>query len=68
MSPRPPSGLRAYVAASRAAQGLPPVITDPATLERVAAVFWLVLPTPTMRSPRTRRRTAAARRPQGGTA
>ncbi|HET9256649.1 MAG TPA: hypothetical protein VFO16_15815, partial [Pseudonocardiaceae bacterium] len=59
---------RAKVAASRASQGLPPVITDPATLERVAAVFRLVLPAPAGRSPRTRRRTAAARRTQGGAA
>jgi hypothetical protein len=34
--------LSAYVTASRAAQGLPPVVTDPATLERVAAVLRLV--------------------------
>lgn len=34
--------LRAAVAASRAAQGLPPTVTDPATLERVAAVLRLV--------------------------
>lgn len=33
--------LRAAVAASRAAQGLPPTVTDPATLERVAAVLRL---------------------------
>ena len=31
--------IRARVAASRTAQGLPPVITDPAALERVAAVL-----------------------------
>lgn len=36
-----PEQLHAVVAASRAAQGLPPVIEDPATLERVAAVFRL---------------------------
>lgn len=30
------------VATSRAAQGLPPAIEDPATLERVAAIFRLV--------------------------
>lgn len=33
--------LREAVAASRAAQGLPPTVTDPATLERVAAVLRL---------------------------
>lgn len=31
--------LAARVAQSRAAQGLPPVITDPVVLDRVAAVF-----------------------------
>jgi hypothetical protein len=31
--------FRAYVAALRARQGLPPTIEDVATLERVAAVF-----------------------------
>lgn len=34
--------LRDAVAASRATQGLPPSVTDPATLERVAAVLRLV--------------------------
>ncbi|MBV8540061.1 MAG: hypothetical protein JO063_14155 [Pseudonocardiales bacterium] len=67
-SPELRAQVRAKVAASRTAQGLPPVVTDPATLERVAAVFRLMLPAPVMRSPRTRRRTAAARRPQGGAA
>jgi hypothetical protein len=39
--------LSAYVTASRAAQGLPSVVTDPAALERVAAVLRLVsLPEP----------------------
>jgi hypothetical protein len=42
--PPPSPELRAYVAASRAAQGLAPVVTDPATLERVAAVLRLVSP------------------------
>jgi hypothetical protein len=31
--------IQERVAASRAAQGLPPVITDPATIERVAALL-----------------------------
>ena len=35
----PPEHLRAYVTASRARQGLPPTIQDPATLERAAAAF-----------------------------
>jgi hypothetical protein len=39
-----PDDLRAYVAASRAGQGLPPTVTDAATLERVAAVFRLTAP------------------------
>jgi hypothetical protein len=61
VSPRPSSSLRTYVAASRAAQGLPPVVTDPATLERVAAVLRLVaIPEPTP-SPRTRRPKAGRR-------
>ncbi|MCH7229597.1 hypothetical protein L0U85_01780 [Glycomyces sp. L485] len=31
--------IKERVAASRAAQGLPPVITDPAAIERVAAIL-----------------------------
>ncbi|MEV4249639.1 hypothetical protein AB0J63_40270 [Streptosporangium canum] len=34
--------MRARVAVSRAAQGLPPVVEDLAVIERVAAVFRLV--------------------------
>ena len=48
MSPdiRPPSEpfspeFLAYVAASRARQGLPPTVQDPATLERAAAALRL---------------------------
>lgn len=37
-----PEELHAKVVTTRARQGLPPTITDPATLERVAAVFRLV--------------------------
>jgi hypothetical protein len=56
VSPPPSPELRAYVAASRTSQGLPPVITDPGTLERVAAVLRLVaLPEPAPPPPRTRR-------------
>jgi hypothetical protein len=52
---RPPPSLRAKVARTRASQGLPPVITDPAILERVAAVLRLVaLPEPLVPSQRTR--------------
>ncbi|HEV7627430.1 MAG TPA: hypothetical protein VGO89_13115 [Streptomyces sp.] len=36
--------LRAFVAASRAKQGLPPVVTDPAALERAAAALRLAIP------------------------
>ena len=45
MRPPPsPEPLRAKVTRTRASQGLPPVITDAATLERVAAVLRLVVP------------------------
>lgn len=33
--------LRQWVAESRAAQGLPPTIEDPATIEKVARIFRL---------------------------
>lgn len=33
-------GLGAYIVASRAKQGLPPTVTDPATLQRVANIFF----------------------------
>jgi hypothetical protein len=33
---------REFVARSRAQQGLPPTVEDPATLDRIAAVFRLV--------------------------
>lgn len=38
--------LRARVAASRAAQGFPPVITDPATLDRAADILRTMDPGP----------------------
>jgi hypothetical protein len=42
-----PAEVRAKVTRTRASQGLPSVISDPATLERVAAVLRLVaLPEP----------------------
>jgi hypothetical protein len=48
------AALRRKVAESRAKQGLPPTITDPATLERVAAVLRLVaIPEPAPPLPRT---------------
>jgi hypothetical protein len=55
--PVSPDELRAYVAASRARQGLPATVTDPAALERVAAVFRLMIPAaePAPRKPRKRR-------------
>ncbi|MGH3810269.1 MAG: hypothetical protein ACRDRU_27345 [Pseudonocardiaceae bacterium] len=37
-----PAELRAKVATSRVAQGLPPTVQDPAALERAAAVMRLV--------------------------
>jgi hypothetical protein len=47
--------LRAKVTRTRAAQGLPPVITDPATLERVAAVLRVAAPDePPVPSPQKR--------------
>lgn len=39
-----PEQIHAKVARTRAEQGLPPTVTDPATLERVAAVFRLMAP------------------------
>jgi hypothetical protein len=42
--PPPSPELRAKVTRTRANQGLPPVITDPATLERVASVLRLAVP------------------------
>jgi hypothetical protein len=52
--------IRAKVATSRAKQGLPPVIEDPATLERVAAVLRLVPVQPAVPPQRTRRRKTTA--------
>lgn len=34
-----PPDIRAWVTASRAAQGLPPTVQNPAVIERIAAVF-----------------------------
>jgi hypothetical protein len=67
--PPPSPELRAYVVASRAAQGLPPVVTDPATLERVAAVLRLVAPVVVSQRTRRRRKTVvppSVEAPQGG--
>ncbi len=50
--------FRAYVAALRASQGLPPTIEDAATIERVAAVFRLMgsqAAEPVVASPRRRK-------------
>jgi hypothetical protein len=52
--PSPSPELRAKVTRTRAAQGLPPVVRDPAVLERVAVVLRLV--DPVVVSQRTRRR------------
>jgi hypothetical protein len=51
-----PEELDAKVVRTRAEQGLPPVIEDPATLERIAAVFRLVTVPAAVSSPRTPRR------------
>lgn len=60
--PVPLDDIDAKVARTRTAQGLPPVITDPATLERVAAVLRLVaIPEPAPPPRRTRRRKATQR-------
>lgn len=54
--------LRAAVAASRVAQGLPPVVVDPAALERAAAALRLATPvtgeTPVVPAQRNRCRKA----------
>lgn len=55
-----PDELRAKVARTRAEQGLPPVIKDPATLERVAAVLRLVPVQPAVPPQRTRPRKTTA--------
>jgi hypothetical protein len=60
-----PDELRAYVVESRARQGLPPTVTDPATLERVAAVFRLMAPT--IRRRQSRANTAIGRRSAAAT-
>jgi hypothetical protein len=56
--------LRAAVAASRAAQGLPPVVVDPAALERAAAALRLAIPVarkkPVAPAQRNRRRKAVS--------
>jgi hypothetical protein len=63
--PPPSPELRAKVTRTRANQGLPPVITDPATLERVASVLRLVaFPEPAPPRPRTRRRKTAQGPPE----
>ena len=55
--------LRAYVNASRASQGLPPTVQDPAALERAAAVLRLIPDNggnpDAMGKPRTARREVA---------
>lgn len=56
--------LRAFVAASRAKQGLPPVVTDPGALERAAAALRLAIPVAgekvTVPAQRNRRRKAVS--------
>jgi hypothetical protein len=65
--PSPSPELRAKVTRTRAAQGLPATVQDPAVLERVAAVLRLVpgdgepdaMRLPVQRKPRTARREVA---------
>ncbi|MGH3547087.1 MAG: hypothetical protein ACRDQU_02985 [Pseudonocardiaceae bacterium] len=52
--------LRAEVTASRAKQGLPPTIEDPAVLERVAAILRLAEVDEPVPKPRKRRRRSPA--------
>jgi hypothetical protein len=51
-TPDPDAALRRKVNESRVAQGLPPTVEDPATLERVAAVFRTVTVEPEQRGRR----------------
>jgi hypothetical protein len=56
--PEATAAIRCETAAQRAKQGLPPTITDPATLERVAAVLRLVnIPDAARPAPRPRPKT-----------
>jgi hypothetical protein len=65
--PASPEELRAYVTASRAQQGLPAVVTDPAALERAASLLRLTsdgggpdaMRPPVQRKPQTARREVA---------
>lgn len=67
-----PDELDAKVVRTRAEQGLPPVVEDPATLERVAAIFRLMAPNepalPKSRKHRRRKPPASTRTDQDGTA
>ncbi|MBV8542554.1 MAG: hypothetical protein JO063_10065 [Pseudonocardiales bacterium] len=55
-----PAEVRAKVTRSRARQGLPPTVEDPAALERAAAALRLATPSePVVSSPRKRRRETA---------
>ncbi|MDQ3762611.1 MAG: hypothetical protein M3460_13375 [Actinomycetota bacterium] len=58
-----PDELRAFVAESRRRQGLPPTVTDPATLERIAVVFRLMTPADEPGPPQPRKR--QRRKPPG---
>jgi hypothetical protein len=56
--PEAMAAIRRETAVQRAKQGLPPMITDPAILERVASVLLLVtIPDATRPSPRPRPKT-----------
>jgi hypothetical protein len=58
--------LRARVAASRRAQGLPPFITDPATLAKIADLMVAMEPSADARTRREPRPAGAAWRPAAG--
>lgn len=61
MPPDESRSLSAWIAESRTAQGLPPVLADPAAIDRAADVFRIVLRAASPPDARTvrKRRTAA---------
>jgi hypothetical protein len=66
-----PEEIHAKVVATRASQGLPPTVIDPATVERVAAVFRLITSADESTPPKPRKRRSkppATRSDQEGSA
>ncbi|MGH3798480.1 MAG: hypothetical protein ACRDSP_26855 [Pseudonocardiaceae bacterium] len=61
-----PEEVHAKVIATRAAQGLPPTIQDPATLERIAAILRLCPPATGAGAGRTAPRPARRRKAATG--